>query len=152
MTFQATLNSGCNVQGLCGAGIDVSLVWLKLTPELRVVARQAEMIENCVTSRRVTEWTGRRSAQEEFYDRPLLELRGGVMTVVSVVSDYTKKLDTLTTLSYRHAAAERGLLVSSKTVVQKQRQEAVLLSPPACRRSTPPGGWPRSSRSRYRPC
>ena len=116
LTFQDTLNSRCNVQGLCGAGSSVSLVWLKLTPALKVAARQIEAVEDCTTDLSVTDWTGRKNSQEAYLGGPLFELKGGALQVVSVVSGYGKKLDTLTTLSYRHAAAERGFLVFSKTV------------------------------------
>ncbi len=119
LTFQATLNSRCNVQGECGAGSDISLVWLKLTPALRVVAKQVEPIELCMSGLSVTRYTGFKNADERYMGGPLVELRLGQMNVVSSLSDYDKKMDTLITVRYRHAAPERGLLVSSKTVVQK---------------------------------
>ena len=118
LTFQATLNSGCNVQGMCGAGSDTTLVWLKLTPALKVAAKQAEVIEDCAANIGIDRYTGMKTGATEPY-ATRLELRGGRLEVVSVQPDYDRKLDTLTTLSYRHAAAERGFLVSSRTVVQK---------------------------------
>ena len=123
LTFQATLNSGCNVQGTCGAGTDTTLVWLKLTPALKVVAKQAEMIEDCVANVTIDQYTGMKTGATVSYETPpyvtLLELRGGRLEVVSVKHGYDGKTDTLTTVRYQHAFPEKGLSMSSRQVAQK---------------------------------
>ncbi len=118
LTFQATLNSGCNVQGMCGAGTATTLVWLKLTPALKVAAKQAEVIEDCAANIGIDQYTGMKTGATEPY-ATLLELRRGRMEVVSVLPDYDKKTDTLTTVRYQHAFPEKGLSVSSRQVAQK---------------------------------
>lgn len=112
LTFQASLESNCNVQGECGAATDTTLVWLKLTPALRVAARQTEVIEDCRAGRNIVSTAG----SDETDDVPRLDLRGGVLRVVSLKSDYVANSGVQTTLRYLHAAPQRGLTVSSKKV------------------------------------
>jgi hypothetical protein len=116
LTFGATLQGGCNVQGMCGAGTDTTLVWLKLTPALRVIARQAAVVENCSGGLGVTSVAGKPGDTLELHG---LELSGGLLNVVSVKPNFDKKIDILTTVRYRHAAPEKGLSVSSRQVAQK---------------------------------
>lgn len=111
LTFGATLQGGCNVQGMCGAGTDTTLVWLKLTPALRVIARQSAVIEHCSGGLGVTSVAGKPG--------DTLKLSGGLLDVVSVKPDFDKKIDILTTVRYRHAAPEKGMGVSSRQVAQK---------------------------------
>lgn len=113
LTFQATLESNCNVQGECGAATDTTLVWLKLTPALRVAAKQAEVVENCRAELNISSATGSAGTDG---DLPRLDLRGGVLEVVSLKSDYIAKSGVQTTWRYRHAAPQRGLTTYSRKV------------------------------------
>jgi len=112
LIFQASLESNCNVQGECGAATDTTLVWLKLTPALRVAARQTEVIEDCRAGRNIVSTPG----SDETDDVPRLELRGEVLQVVSLKSDYVAGSGVQTTLRYLHAAPQRGLSTHSRKV------------------------------------
>lgn len=117
LTFQATLQGGCNVQGLCGAGTGTTLVWLKLTPSLKVAAKQAEVIETCVGNVVLDHYTGMKPGAETPY-QTRLEVRGGLLEVVSVKPDDGDGGRIRMTVRYRHAFPEQGLKVSSKQVVR----------------------------------
>jgi len=116
LTFQTTLNSGCNVQGFCGAGSAVSLVWLKLEKSLKVVGKQVETLENCVSNTTLTGWSGKSAVNASDAYSPKLELRTGVLELTYTTNDYEKKLQTVSSLLYDHRAPERGLKVSSAEV------------------------------------
>ncbi|WP_425146496.1 hypothetical protein [Deinococcus sp.] len=111
LTFQTTLNSGCNVQGLCGAGTSSALIWLKLTPALRVAAKQLEVIEDCPSNLTLASFTGMPASDPEPQAIPRLELRRGILEAVSVLPG-DKLGETRQTVRYRHAFAEQGLSVS----------------------------------------
>jgi len=113
LTFQTTLNSGCNVQGFCGAGSAVSLVWLKLESSLRVVGQRVEILQNCVSNTLLTRWSGRSTANASDAYSPKLELRSGVLELTYESNDYDKKVNTVSNLVYEHRAPERGFKVSS---------------------------------------
>lgn len=112
LTFQASLESNCNVQGECGAATDTTLVWLKLTPALRVAARQTEVLGDCRAGWNIVSTAG----PDETGDVLRLGLRGGVLQVVSLKSDYVANSGLQTTLRYLHTAPQRGLTMSSEEV------------------------------------
>lgn len=119
LTFQAILGSGCNVQGLCGAGSAISLVWLELNSTLQVLSQQTEALEDCFSNTYLTRWSGKNRDDAPDTDDPTLELRGGVLEVSTEKSDYDTKLDTLTTVRYQRAFPEKGLVILVKKVAQK---------------------------------
>lgn len=48
----ASASPNCNVEGRCGAGgPDSTLLWLKLTRDLRLAGKKAVVFEQCVTNR-----------------------------------------------------------------------------------------------------
>ena len=51
----ASASPNCNVQGRCGAGgPDLTLLWLKLTRDLKLAGKQDFTIEDCLADRSVT--------------------------------------------------------------------------------------------------
>jgi hypothetical protein len=117
LTFQATLQGGCNVQGMCGAGTDTTLIWLKLTPALKMVGRQAEVIEDCAGNVSIDHYTGMKAGQTE-PSETRLELQGGLLEVVPTTPTSAPDTTTYTTVRYQHAFPEQGLKVSSKQAVR----------------------------------
>jgi hypothetical protein len=57
--FQTVLGSGCNVQGMCGAGSAVTVVWLKLDAKLKVISRKAVIVEDCMTDTGTRKFAGK---------------------------------------------------------------------------------------------
>ena len=117
LTFQASLQGNCNVQGMCGASTSTTLVWLKLSPALKVSARQAEVIENCVGNDSLARYSGMKTGQTGPY-ATLLELQSGLLEVVSTSPTSAADTTLYTTVRYQHAFPEQGLKVSSGLVVQ----------------------------------
>ena len=119
LTFQAGLGSSCNVQGLCGAGTALSLVWLKLDARLRPVARQVEPVNECFTETVLTGWEKASSSDNGNPDDVDLEMVGGVLDITYQQSDFVAQTQTDSRLIYRHARPELGLQISSKRVPLK---------------------------------
>jgi hypothetical protein len=113
VVMQVTTNTGCNVQGMCGAGVSVDVIWLKFDAKLKLLARQAAMVEDCRTSLELTRFEGKRSDAQDV----ILETRGGVLSLESKLSDFEKKTATLTILRYDRRKPDRGLAISRKQTV-----------------------------------
>ena len=112
VVMQVTTNTGCNVQGMCGAGTTTDLIWLKFDTNLKVIARASAMIADCATSTEITELNNKPATG--FEDQELkLEMRGGVLQLRYQDDDFTNKTTTVTTLRYNHRTPERGLVISS---------------------------------------
>ena len=118
VTFQTTLGSGCNVQGRCGAGTSVTLVWLKLDAALKLVKRQAVIVQECLTDTTLTRWAGRTGRDTDDFN-PKLEMRSGVLEVVFETDDYTEKTKLVSSLRYDRRTPDQGLLVVSKKFALK---------------------------------
>ncbi|WP_407570117.1 hypothetical protein [Deinococcus altitudinis] len=108
LLMQVDTGPNCNVQGMCGAGTNTDLIWLKLSPGLKVVAKQAEMVENCQTGAALTDLNGRGASDDD--DVVKLGLRGGVLNLTSVSQDYGNNTQARVTLRYDRRTPERGLL------------------------------------------
>ena len=119
LTFQARLGSSCNVQGLCGAGTALSLVWLKLDARLRPVARQVETVNECFSETVLTGWGKARPSANGNPDDIDLEMVRGVLNITYQQSDYAAKTQTDSKLIYRHAQPELGLKVTSQATPLK---------------------------------
>ncbi|WP_019586791.1 hypothetical protein [Deinococcus apachensis] len=115
VVMQVNTNTGCNVQGLCGAGLSTDMLWLKLDVRLRAVARQAASVEDCGTDTELTQFDGRRPEGDD----PRLEMRGGVLSLESRQDDYTRKVTTVTALRYDRRSPERGLVRSTRQMPLK---------------------------------
>lgn len=110
IVMQVSTNTGCNVQGLCGAGLSTDVLWLKLDGRLRPVARQAASVEDCGTDTELARFDGRKPEGGD----TRLEMRGGVLSLESRQDDYTRKVTTVTALRYDRRFPERGLLRSTR--------------------------------------
>ena len=119
VVFQTSLGSGCNVQGRCGAGTAVSVVWLKLDAKLKLLAKQAVIVEECLTDTGLVRWAGRKRDEARDADYPLLEMRSGVLEVVFERDDYTEKVKTVSTLVYDRRSPERGFQLAQKQFALK---------------------------------
>lgn len=110
--MQVSTNTGCNVQGMCGAGATTDLIWLKFDANLKVIARASLMVADCATSAWVTELNGR---PLPLYDDQEIKLglRAGRLQLRSQDDDLAKKISNITSVNYDHAAPERGLVISS---------------------------------------
>lgn len=109
--MQVNTNSGCNVQGLCGAGFSTDLIWLKLDVGLKAAARQTARVEDCLTNTELTRFVGK---QREG-DSAALEMRGGVLSLEASTTDYTAKKVGVLNLRYDRRSPERGLLLTRTT-------------------------------------
>jgi len=107
--MQVTTNTGCNLQGMCGAGLSEDVIWLKFGAKLKLLTHQAAMVEDCATSTELTRFDGKRIETQGV----ILETPGGVLSLQSKRDDFEKKTTTVTTVRYDRRMAERGLVVSS---------------------------------------
>jgi hypothetical protein len=110
--MQVNTNTGCNVQGMCGAGVTTDLIWLKFDAKLKVIARASAMIADCATSTGITELNNKPAPSLE--DQELkLEMRAGTFQVRYQDDDLKSKTTMVTTLRYAHKNPELGLQISS---------------------------------------
>ncbi|MGY2894173.1 hypothetical protein [Deinococcus sp. UYEF24] len=116
LLMQVDTGPNCNVEGMCGAGTNTDLIWLRLSPGLKVVAKQAEMVENCQTSATLTDLNGRGAPGDSDTDAVKLALRGGALNLTSVSQNYGDNTQVRVTLRYDRRTPERGLL---RTKTQK---------------------------------
>ena len=115
LTFQTTLGSGCNVQGMCGAGSAVSVVWLKLDAKLKVISRKAVIVVECLTNTGLSKWAGRTGNDVMDSTDPKLRMVAGKLELEYQTEDYNMKQKTVSSLRYDRRTPEKGLIVSSKT-------------------------------------
>ncbi len=110
VVMQVVTNTGCNVQGMCGAGLSVDVIWLKFDSRLKLIARQAAMVEDCRTSMELTRFEGKSKEGQGV----ILETRGGVLALESKLSNFEKKTAVATTLRYDRRVPDQGLKISRK--------------------------------------
>jgi hypothetical protein len=115
ITFQTTLGSGCNVQGMCGAGSAVTVVWLELDPNLKLISKQAVIVQDCLTNTSLTQWVGKTGDDVLDSTDPKFRLREDNLEIVFETEDYNKKQKVVSVLRYSKNASQKGLIVSSKT-------------------------------------
>jgi hypothetical protein len=115
ITFQTTLGSGCNVQGMCGAGSAVTVVWLELDPNLKLISKQAVIVQDCLTNTSLTQWVGKTGDDVLDSTDPKFRLKEGDLEIVFETEDYNKKQKVVSILRYSKNASQKGLIVSSKT-------------------------------------
>ena len=114
LTFQTTLGSGCNIQGMCGAGSAVSVVWLKLDAKLKVISRKAVIVVECLTNTGLSKWAGRTGNDVMDSTDPKLRMVAGKLELEYQTEDYNMKQKTVSSLRYDRRTPEKGLIVSSK--------------------------------------
>jgi hypothetical protein len=115
VVMQVTTNSGCNVQGMCGAGVSVDVIWLKFDATLKLFKKQAVMVEDCRSSTELTRFDGKSVDGQD----TALEMRNGVLNLQSSRNDYDKKTTSVLSLRYDRRTPERGFVISKKTVPTK---------------------------------
>jgi hypothetical protein len=104
----AKTGGNCNVQGYCGATQDLTLIWLKLSNDLTVLAKKAAVIESCHYSSVVLEPEGEEGVN------PVKMINGGLKVTYSE-NKYQRDLDyRLNTLVYTRAEAENGFRIISE--------------------------------------
>jgi hypothetical protein len=113
--FQTVLSSGCNVQGLCGAGSAVTVVWLQLDAKLKVISRKAVIVTECLTNTDATKWVGQSGDEIKDLFDPQFRLVAGKLEIGFQTEDYNTKQKIVSSLRYDRRTPEKGLVVSSKT-------------------------------------
>jgi hypothetical protein len=112
VVLQINLNSGCNVQGYCGAGSVTQVFWFQFDRRLNAMRRQSVMVSDCATNVEPLKFTGRGGFDDI---QTQLEMRRGILELSFERADYSSKINTVSRLRYDRRIAEKGLLVSSKT-------------------------------------
>jgi hypothetical protein len=112
LVLQINLNSGCNVQGYCGAGSVTQVFWFKFDRQLKAVARDSVMVSDCATNIEPIKFDGKGGFDDI---ETQLEMRGGKLEVSFQKADFSKKINTVSSLVYDRRVPEKGMLVSSKT-------------------------------------
>lgn len=103
VVLQAEINSGCNVNGECGAATDTTLVWLKLNNRLQVESKKAVVVQSCF-------W-GDINLTEESGD---IKLKGGKLSIQVETNLYKTDLEySVSTIDYDRATPEKGLVVKT---------------------------------------
>ncbi len=116
LTLQINLNSGCNIQGYCGAGSVTQVLWFKFDRNLKAIKRQSVMVSDCATNIELLKFTGRGGFDDI---QTTLEMRGGVLELSYGRADYSTKINIVSRLIYDRRFPERGLVVSKKTFALK---------------------------------
>jgi len=105
--------SNCNVQGFCGAAVNLTLIWLKLGAGLKLEEKKAVVIEDCRFDIYI---------KDHDYDRldyPQVRLVRGNLTV-----EYGKTLDdndrNLSRLAYDRKSPEQGFVITTVEKTSKQ--------------------------------
>lgn len=115
VTFQTTLGSGCNVQGRCGAGSGITVVWLKLNARLKMISRKTVIVEDCMTDTGTSKFAGKTGDEIKDSFDPKFRLVAGKLEIEFQRDDFNTKKTTISSLRYDRRAPEKGLIVSSKT-------------------------------------
>jgi hypothetical protein len=119
VTFQTTLSSGCNIQGMCGAGSGISIVWLKLNAKLKVISRKAVIVVECLTNTGLSKWAGKTGNDVMDSTDPKLRMVAGRLELEFETENFSTKQKTVSSLHYDRRTPEKGLVVSSKTFASK---------------------------------
>lgn len=122
LTFQVSVPPNCNVQGMCGAGTNIDLVWLKLSPSLKVLGKQVEVVEDCRSDTNAQDYTGTKDSREASSGQPLLELRVGQLRLTRDTAHYGAdgaQTHQRQRLSYSRAAPQQGIRVGPLESVTK---------------------------------
>ncbi len=108
LLLQITTGSGCNVQGMCGAGEESGLYWFQFNSALKQEKFQKELISSCRQDIEITEGAGKQSDETGFK----LETRNGKLAL-----KYTRfvfgqnRTEKYFTLAYDRATPEQGFIV-----------------------------------------
>src|SRR5262249_30536090 len=114
----AQAQSNCNVQGLCGAASDFTLIWLKLGAGLKLEEKKFAVIEDCQANISVinSESDGPESDGEEW---PAVKLVGGKLAI-EFGNSADDTAHTVSRLTYDRKSPERGLVITAKEKKSQQ--------------------------------
>lgn len=105
---QTTANSGCNVQGYCGAGSESSLVWLEVDAKtLRITQSRTQPLVSCFD-----EWT-LTDPVVEGYDEQQLNMRDGRLDITAERSDFEHKETTTVRVTYDRRKPRAGFATAT---------------------------------------
>lgn len=116
LALLTSAQSNCNVQGVCGAATDYTLIWLKLGAGLELEEKKSAVIEDCKSIIHLV---------DPGYDRsdetPSIKLVGGKLTI-----EYGNTIDdnvrTLSQLVYDRTFPEQGFVITTKEKKSQQEQ------------------------------
>lgn len=104
LLLESEINSGCNVSGECGAATDLTLVWLELNDRLKIVKKEAVVVQSCF-------WGDINFVDEDNSDMKLIK---GQLSVTIETNRYKTGLEySVSTVTYDRAHAEDGLVVKT---------------------------------------
>jgi hypothetical protein len=111
LLLQIAAQGNCNVQGMCGAAVDTSIVWLKLNQNLQLIDKKAFVWEDCIgqinplTSKVNSEGPGRNK----------LRLKNGKLLLKTEKNLYSETEDyEVSSFVYDHKSAEKGFMVKAE--------------------------------------
>jgi len=110
VVLMAGAESNCNIQSMCGAASDYTLIWIRLDRNLRLKDKQAVVVEDCRSGISITD-PPRKEDQE-----PKLRLVRGKLTVV-YGNDSDPEKGITTRLVYDRKAPDQGFRTSTLTHV-----------------------------------
>lgn len=111
LLLQVAAQGNCNVQGMCGAAENTTIVWLKLNQNLQLIDKKAFVWEDCVGQ--INPVTS--NVNSEGPGRNKLRLKNGKLTLKSDQNLYSETEDySVSTLTYDHNSAEKGFIISTK--------------------------------------
>ncbi len=113
LVLLAGAQSNCNVNGMCGAVTDRTLIWMKLGADLKLEEKKAEIIENCFSNIYISypEYDG--------VDDSPIKLMDGKLTVEYGDTE-DDNVRTLSRLVYDRQSPERGFVITTKEKKSKQ--------------------------------
>jgi hypothetical protein len=116
LVLQINTGSGCNVQGMCGAGEEIVILWLQFNNALKRERFQSALVVSCLQNIELEQWKGNRPDLGELK----LEMEKGRLALKYARFDYSKQSNAEQhyTLVYDRAAPQRGLQIS-ETKTQK---------------------------------
>ena len=106
VVLQVSAPPNCNVNGVCGAGANNDVLWLKFDSRLGLLSKQAENVEDCQRNKSLI------SAPPRPDSFSPLNMQGGVLSLRLEETDFAANSTRRTALRYDRRVPERGLVVS----------------------------------------
>lgn len=111
LLLQVTTQGNCNVQGMCGAAEDTTIVWLKLNQNLRLIDKKSFVWEDCV--KQINPLSAKMNLQAG--GRFKLQLKNGKLVLKNEENLYDETEDyKVSTLIYNHNFSEKGFLIKTE--------------------------------------
>jgi hypothetical protein len=105
LVLLGSANGNCHIQGQCGAAEDWTLVWLKLSPTLKVLDKKAAIVQSCLYNSI--------DLESEFDEgKTPLKMVNGELKVEYSENRYQQDLEyKYHTLTYKRSEAEKGFSI-----------------------------------------